>query len=85
MAEEPCKGKTPKAKVQEGTKRQSCFCCGAMPPQLKSECPAKDVICYRCGRKGHYQSVAKAKLLNLEELWNTNRLKFIWPASEARD
>ena len=52
-AKGPSKGKFPKAKEQEGTKRQSCFCCGATPAHPKSECPAKNVVCHRCGRKGH--------------------------------
>ena len=53
--EGPNKVKTPKAKEREGAKRQNCFCCGATPSHPESECPAKEVVCYRCGRKGHYQ------------------------------
>ena len=42
-------------------KRQDCYCCGARPAHRKSKCPAKDVRCHNCGKKGHYQKCCKSK------------------------
>ena len=44
---------------KDGMKRQDCYCCGARPAHPK--CPAKDVICHNCGKKGHYQKCCKSK------------------------
>ena len=56
------RGKNPKGKDQEGTRRHSCYCCGAKPAHPKSECPAKDAMCYRCGKRGHFQKCCKSKM-----------------------
>ncbi|XP_055878884.1 uncharacterized protein LOC129925016 [Biomphalaria glabrata] len=36
------------------------FCGGAI--HSRSKCPAKDAICNKCGKKGHYKKVCKSKL-----------------------
>ena len=46
---------------KDGMKQQDCYCCGARPAHPKSKCPAKDVICHNCGKKGHYQKCCKSK------------------------
>ena len=46
---------------KDGMKRQDCYCCGARPAHPKSKCPAKDVTCHNCGKKGHYQKCCKSK------------------------
>ena len=33
-----------------------CSWCG-FDPHKRSECPAKDAVCHRCGRRGHFKSV----------------------------
>jgi len=45
----------PSSAVQQPIATQNCRRCGKIshPRQL---CPAKDVLCYRCNRKGHYGS-----------------------------
>ena len=43
------------------SKRESCFNCGAKPPHPKSECPAKNAKCFKCGKEGHYGSVCRSK------------------------
>ena len=45
----------PSSAVQQSLATQNCRRCGksSHPRQL---CPAKDVLCYRCNRKGHYSS-----------------------------
>ena len=46
---------------KDGMKRQDCYCCGARPAHPKSKCPAKDVTCHSCDKKGHYQKCCKSK------------------------
>ena len=46
---------------KDGMKRQDCYCCGARPAHPMSKCPAKDVTCHNCGKKGHYQTCYKSK------------------------
>ncbi|PFX14801.1 Retrovirus-related Pol polyprotein from transposon 17.6 [Stylophora pistillata] len=53
--------KMSKDKEHGETKRQSCFCCGAKPAHPRSQCPAKDVTCHKCGKKGHYKKCCKSK------------------------
>ncbi|PFX30005.1 Retrovirus-related Pol polyprotein [Stylophora pistillata] len=53
--------KTSKDKEHGEKKRQSCFCCGAKPAHPRSQCPAKDVTCHKCGKKGHYKKCCKSK------------------------
>lgn len=62
ITEEVNRSKTPSGKDQEGTRRQSCYCCGAKPAHSESECPAKDATCHRCGKSGHYQKCCKSKM-----------------------
>ena len=52
---------TSKRKDQEGIKRQNCYCCGTRTAHPKSKCPARDVVCHKCGKKGHYQKCCKSK------------------------
>ena len=54
-------GKDDTSQDKDGTKRQDCYCCGARPPHPKSKCPARDVTCHSCGKKGHYQKCCKSK------------------------
>ena len=41
---------------------QVCTRCGKSPPHKVVECPAKEAVCHRCGKKGHYQSQCRSKL-----------------------
>ena len=54
-------GKNFNSQDKDGMKRQDCYCCGARPAHPKSKCPAKDVICHNCGKKGYYQKCCKSK------------------------
>lgn len=53
--------KTSIDKERGETKRQSCFSCGAKPAHPRSQCPAKDVTCHKCGKKEHYKKCCKSK------------------------
>ena len=48
-----------------GMQRQdslSCTRCGKSPPHPKDKCPAKDAVCRRCSKKGHFQKVCRSKI-----------------------
>lgn len=40
---------------------QVCTRCGKAPLHGKGQCPAKDVTCHKCGKRGHYKSMCKSK------------------------
>ena len=47
-----------------GMQRQDspmCTRCGKSPPHTKDRCPAKDAVCRRCSKKGHYQKFCRSK------------------------
>ena len=45
------KGNSPKA--------TTCGWCGKSPHR-KEQCPAKDIVCHKCGKRGHFQSVCRS-------------------------
>ena len=36
--------------------------CGKSPPHTRDKCPAKDAVCRRCSKKGHFQKVCRSKI-----------------------
>ncbi|XP_054871220.1 uncharacterized protein K02A2.6-like [Amphiprion ocellaris] len=42
------------------TNEKSCYRCGKTPAHGKGQCPAKDVTCRSCGKRGHYSKVCKS-------------------------
>ena len=40
--------------------RQTCWNCGQEKHQSRDDCPAKDALCYRCGRVGHYAKLCRS-------------------------
>ena len=47
-----------------GMQRQDspmCTRCGKSPLHTKDRCPAKDAVCRRCSKKGHYQKFCRSK------------------------
>ena len=43
------------------SKRKSYYYYGAIPSHPRSQCPAKDVDCFICGKKGHFSKMYQAK------------------------
>ena len=46
----------------------TCSRCGQLPKPDKKSCPAKDSICHRCHKKGHFKAVCRSKKLVREVL-----------------
>ena len=58
---------------------QKCSYCGK-GPHLKQSCPARQVICHKCNKKGHYSSVCRSKAVatvSEEQLENSSFLDTI--------
>ena len=41
---------------------QGCTRCGQSPPYGRQQCPAKEAICHKCRKKGHYKSCCKTRV-----------------------
>ena len=39
---------------------KTCGWCGKSPPHKKARCPAKDAVCQKCKKKGHFKSVCRS-------------------------
>ena len=54
-------GKPPSATTPSSSQHQQkpkkCTRCGKVPAHGRLQCPAKDVNCHGCGKKGHYKSM----------------------------
>ena len=44
-----------------GPRPQKCSRCGKQPPHSRQVCPASEVTCHKCGKKGHYKRCCKTK------------------------
>ena len=55
------KGKPSKDKRPTESKQEQCTRCGKIPSHARQNCPAKDSVCHRCKKKGHFQSQCKSK------------------------
>ena len=53
--------KSPKRFNPTTQSTQSCTRCGQSPPHSKPQCPARDMVCHKCHKKGHFQKVCRSK------------------------
>ena len=54
------KSTQPRTQSDKSAPRDKCFWCGKTPhPRI--QCPAKDSLCRKCGKKGHWDSVCEGK------------------------
>ena len=61
MTREPLKHKHPSSQVpqtQSRNHKQACSRCGKIPSHKKQNCPAREAICHKCSKKGHYHHYA---------------------------
>ena len=54
--DQPKKQTHPKPTLPQAT----CTRCGRSPPHTRQQCPAREAICHKCAKKGHFQSVCKS-------------------------
>ena len=48
---------------------QKCTRCGKSPPHSYQQCPANDVVCHKCHKRGHYKSWCKTKTTMIRRQW----------------
>ena len=46
--------------LKQTSSRQACTRCGRSPPHDRQHCPAKDAICHKCSKKGHYKAMCRS-------------------------
>jgi hypothetical protein len=47
--------------------------CGSHPAHDRQHCPARDVTCRKCGKRGHYQSVCRSAVVSEVESQDRDR------------
>ena len=56
-----CKGST-SSKLRTAPTATKCQCCGRNKHESLDECPARNVICHRCKKKGHFKAHCQSKV-----------------------
>ena len=49
-------------KTGKGSK-STCGWCGKSPSHAKQQCPAKDAVCHKCSKRGHFRAVCRSAKL----------------------
>ena len=52
---------------QQSSSPKRCTCCGK-EPHMRSKCLAKDAVCHKCQKKGHYSSLCCSKTVDKSTL-----------------
>ena len=45
----------------QSSNRQICSRCGKSPPHDRQQCPARDIECYKCSKRRHFQAVCRSQ------------------------
>ena len=52
---------TYKSKQPRATDANSCTRCGQTPAHAKTNCPAREAVCHKCKKKGHFKAYGRSK------------------------
>ena len=55
----PTHNTKPETHGRKQTQRGTCSRCGKYPPHDRQHCTARDAVCHKCGKRGHFQSVCR--------------------------
>ena len=53
---------TYKGKQPRGAGANSCTRCGQIPTHTKTNCPAREAVCHKCKKKGHFKACCRSKV-----------------------
>ena len=56
----PTRPKQQKSDKGEKTPKTTCGWCGKAPSHEKQQCPAKDAVCHKCSKRGHFKKVCRS-------------------------
>ena len=51
---------TYKSKQPRATDANSCTRCGQTPAHAKTKCPAREAVCHKCKKKGHFKAYCRS-------------------------
>lgn len=51
----------PSTQTKNYSPSTTCSRCGSTPGHDRRQCPAKDAVCHRCGKRGHFQRVCRSQ------------------------
>ena len=40
--------------------QSSCGRCGKSPSHIRQKCPAREAVCHKCAKRGHFQSMCRS-------------------------
>ena len=50
----------PATPAHKQSAREKCSRCGRSPPHDRQQCPARDAVCHKCNKRGHFQAVCRS-------------------------
>ena len=62
-----------------------CTRCGKSPPHKRAQCPANEVLCHKCGKKGHYKHCCKSKVTIKEVTQDSGEETFLGTVTAVTD
>jgi len=68
---------------KQNMKSKSCPNCGSRDHVKSRDCPQKDIICYACGKKGHFAKLCRSS--QNANLVDVDSIKSVYSASQKRE